>query len=106
MKHFIATMALIALVGCQPHSEDAEISIPFAGVNGGLTNKQVEKNISKPLRKSSEKILKKLDKSETENGEWELSRLSVGLFLVFESELTNIYKVEVEPSVELRYQKL
>ncbi len=106
MKRVLAILLLIGLIGCKPETNQEEIMIPFAGANGGLSKKQIEKNISKPLQKSTEKILKKLDKSNTEESEWELTRLSVGLFFVLESELTSIYKLEVEPSVELRFQQL
>lgn len=107
MKKLLMAVALIAVIGCRHSETNEEIMIPFAGIDGGLNSKQMEKNIAKPLRKSSEKIIKQLDKvSSEETNDWELTRIAVGLFLVGESEFTNVYKLEVEPSVELRFQQL
>ena len=107
MNKLIMALVLIAMIGCRHHESNDDIMIPFAGIDGGLSSKQMEKNIAKPLRKSSEKIIKQLDKVSTdETNEWELTRIAVGLFLVGESEFTKVYKLEVEPSVELRFQQL
>jgi len=103
MNRLMIILCFIFFASCNQHDD---VELPFAGVNSGLTNVQMKKNISKKIRNSSSKILKKLDSIKSETNSWELTRLSVGLFFVFESELTNVYKVEVEPSVELRYQQL
>ena len=63
----IDVVALIAVIGCRHSETNEEIMIPFAGIDGGLSSKQMEKNIAKPLRKSSEKIIKQLDKVSSED---------------------------------------
>lgn len=98
-------MFVLSLFGCKENNNQ-DIFLPFAGINSGLTQKQVSKSIVKQLSKSSSSILSKLDQVETQVSNWELTRLAVGLFFVFESEITDIYKIEIEPSVELRFQQL
>ena len=106
VKKTIVGLLMVGLAGCHPHHAKDDVMIPFAGIEGGLTTGQMEKNISRPLQKSTKKILKNLDKTTNRENDWNLTRISVGLFLVGESEFTNVYKLEVEPSVELRFQQL
>jgi hypothetical protein len=40
------------------------------------------------------------------DGNWDLKRVTVGLLVVGEAKLTDHFKLEVEPSFELRFQPL
>ena len=104
MKQLIFLSLLLLLFSC--NRRDDQTIIPIAGTKNGLSQKEIDKKLSPTLKKSITKIIRKLDAHKSESNAWKLKRVTVGLFLVGEAELTENYKVEVEPSLELRFEQL
>lgn len=112
MKNTLITCGLLlVLVACK--NETPENDLPVISVENGKVQKKFVNsasllkklsNISQDLTNSTLVTLNELPEA-VEKTPWQLSRVSVGLGLEAEVEVTELFETEAEANIEFRFQK-
>lgn len=107
-------VALLALIGCHGESSSPTSSTDLPMIGLGEDGKAIVryvprgrhlKKMSGMMSAVSEKSTESLSKFEFDEG-FKLSRVSVGLQLVFEFDILDLYVMELKPMVDLRFEPL
>jgi len=101
---------MLALQACKQGPEVGTLPVIGLEQNGKatithLSSNKLLKKVGPTLESMSELTLNKLERAQSMN-DWNIKRISVGLQLVGEVEFTEKFKLEAEPSIELRFERL
>jgi hypothetical protein len=114
IKRWGVLAALLALIGCHPGHDSPTSSTDLPIIGLGEDGKAIVRYVprgkhlqkmSGVLSEISEKSTKSLDRFEFDEG-FKLTRVSVGLQVVFEFDVFDIYVMELKPAVDLRFEPL
>ncbi len=114
IKKWGVLAALMALIGCHGGSDSPTSSTDLPIIGLGEDGKAIVRYVprgkhlqkmSGVLSEISEKSTKSLDRFEFDEG-FKLTRVSVGLQVVFEFDVFDIYVMELKPLVDLRFEPL
>jgi hypothetical protein len=114
LKKVGALLLLLGLMGCHGASDSPQSANDLPVIGLGEDGKAIVRYIPKGrhlkhmtglMSEISEKSTKSLDRFEFDEG-FKLTRVSVGLEVVFEFGILDIMVMELKPSVDLRFEPL
>lgn len=114
LKKWGVLAVLLALMGCRGGSDSPTSTTDLPVIGLGEDGKAIVRyfprgrhfnKLSGLMSDISDKTTQSLDKFEFDEG-FKLTRVSVGLQVVFEFDVLDLFVMELKPAVDLRFQPL